>query len=274
MEKNHVKRALKRGKTAIGTMAIEVKSPGFAQLCAIAGFDFLFIDAEHGTYSLEEMANIIQICRKVGMVPLVRVQDLAYHLIAGVLDAGAMGVMVPRIRTAEQVEEMVSYIQYPPKGVRGGGGTGRSEFGLAYQGMSSGEKLEYLNQETLAIAQIERKEAIENIDAIASVPGLDACVIGPYDLSISLGVPGEGNHPLMKDAIQKTIATCKKHGIASGGHMSAEALEYGWRHGMRMLTCNADIGMLRKGCRDTVAQLKAFLGETTSDVEDEMFVEE
>jgi len=260
MRENHVKRALKRGEAVIGTMANEVKSPSLAQMCAAAGFDFLFIDTEHGTYSLAETAALIQMCRQVGVVPLVRVPDLAYHLIARVLDAGAMGVMVPRIETAEQVEAMVSYARYPPLGVRGSGGGGRSEYGLA--GGSTAEMVEWLNNETLIVAQIERKAAIANIEAIAGVPGLDACLIGPVDLSISLGVPGEMDHPLMQDAIQRVVDACARRGIASGGHFSAEALEYWWRRGMRMLMCNSDIGMLRAGCRQTVAHLRAFLEES------------
>jgi 2-keto-3-deoxy-L-rhamnonate aldolase RhmA len=259
MRTNPVKQALKRGEAVIGTMAMEVKSPGFAQMCAAAGLDFLFIDMEHGTYSLAEAGAMIQMCRQVGVVPLVRVPDLAYHLIARVLDAGAMGVMVPRIETAEQVEAMVSYMRYPPLGVRGSGGSGRAEYGLA--GGSAAEMVERLNQHTLAVAQIERKLAIENIESIAAVPGLDVCLIGPVDLSISLGIPGEMDHPLMQEAIAKVVDACTRHGIASGGHLSADALERWWQRGMRMLMSNADVGMLSSGCRQTAAQLKAFLGK-------------
>lgn len=259
MRENHVKRALKSGEAVIGTMANEVKSPGLALMCAAAGFDFLFIDTEHGTYSLAQTGALIQMCRQVGIVPLVRVPDLAYHLIARVLDAGAMGVMVPRIETEKQVEAMVSYMRYPPLGVRGSGGGGRTEYGLA--GGSTAELVERLNNETLIVAQIERKAAIENIEAIAAVPGLDVCLIGPVDLSISLGVPGELDHPLVQDAIQKVVDACASRGIASGGHLSAKVLEHWWRRGMRMLMCNSDIGILRAGCRETVAQLKAFLRE-------------
>lgn len=260
MRENQVKRALERGEAVIGTMALEAKSPGFAQICAAAGFDFLFIDAEHGTYSLAETEAMIQMCRQVGVVPLVRVPDLAYHLIAQVLDAGAMGVMVPRVETAEQVRAMVSYARYPPLGVRGSGGGARTEYGLA--GGSAAELVERLNNETLLIAQIERKAAIESIEAIAGVPGLDVCLVGPVDLSISLGVPGEMDHPLVQGAIQDVVDACARHGIASGGHLSAEALEHWWRRGMQMLMCNADLGMLYVGCRQTAAQLRAFLGES------------
>jgi len=259
MRENRVKWALQRGEAMIGTMANEVKSPGLAQICAAAGFDFLFIDTEHGTYSLAETASLTQMCRQVGVVPLVRVPDLAYHLIARVLDAGAMGVMVPRIETAKQVEAMVSYVRYPPLGVRGSGGSGRTEYGLT--GRSTPELVERLNNETLIVAQIERKAAIENIKATAGVPGLDVCLVGPVDLSISLGVPGEMDHPLMQGAIQKVVDACASRGIASGAHLWAKALEHWWRRGMRMLMCNSDIGMLRTGCRETVTQLRAFLGE-------------
>jgi len=259
MRENRVKSALRRGQAVIGTMATEVKSPGFAQICAAAGFDFLFIDTEHGTYSLAEMGALIQMCRQVGVVPLVRVPDLAYHLIARVLDAGAMGVMVPRIETAEQVETMVSYVRYPPLGVRGSGGGGRTEYGMV--GGSVAELVERLNNETLIVAQIERKRAIKNIESIAAVPGLDVCLVGPVDLSISLGVAGDLDHPLVQDAIGKVVGACASHGIASGGHLPPSALEHWWRQGMRMLMCNSDIGMLRAGCQETVAQLKAFVRE-------------
>ena len=123
---NRVKQALKRGEPALGTMISEVGSAGFVWMLANTGFDFVFIDMEHGTFDLAVVADMIKVARLADIVPLVRVPDLGYHLVARVLDAGAMGVMLPRVETREQVEQFVSFMKYPPVGVRGASGSAPS----------------------------------------------------------------------------------------------------------------------------------------------------
>jgi 2-keto-3-deoxy-L-rhamnonate aldolase RhmA len=255
---NSVKQALKRGEPVIGTMLSEVTSPGFIWMLANAGFDYVFIDMEHGAYSLPIVADMIKVARLAGIVPLVRVPDLAYHAIAPVLDHGAMGVMLPRVETREQVEQFVSFMKYPPMGVRGGT-SARAH--TDYGGAAPQELVSHMNEHTLVILQIERKRAIENIDDLLSAPGVDVGLIGPFDLTISLGEQS-GDAPAVDDAIGKVVESAKRNGVASGIHSGDAAAVLGWHaRGMTMLTCNSDLGFFSSGAAGTVKALRSGIGE-------------
>src|SRR5437016_4824611 len=150
LKPNKVKQALRRGEPVLGTMLSEARSPGFVWMLANAGFDFVFIDMEHGTYDLSTAADLIKVARLANIVPLVRVPDLAYHLAAAALDAGAMGLMLPRVERREQVEQFVSFIKYPPAGVRGASARrGHTDYGHA----EPLELVRHMNEHTLVILQ-------------------------------------------------------------------------------------------------------------------------
>lgn len=254
---NTLKHALKRGEPVIGTMITEAGSTGFVWMLANIGFDFVFIDMEHSTYGLQPVADMIKIARLSGLVPLVRITDLAYNLIAPVLDAGAMGLMLPRVETREQVEKLVSYMKYPPVGVRGAtAGRGSTD----YTGAKPQELVSHLNENTLVILQIERKVAIDNIDDLLSVPGVDAAVIGPFDLTISLG-ENSTSSPKVEEAIQKVVEAAKRHNIASGIHIAdSESVLKWYERGMTMLACNTDLGFFTAGANRTIAALREGTG--------------
>ena len=159
MKDNVLKRSLDDGKVVIGTMLQELRTPAIPLLLADVGFDFLFIDMEHGAHNMETVADLLKIIRLTGMTPLVRVPDLQYHLIARCLDAGAQGIMVPRIETREQVEEIVKYVKYPPLGVRGCSiNKGHND----YKAEALIPFVQKANKENFVIVQIERKKAIDN----------------------------------------------------------------------------------------------------------------
>ena len=264
LKANRVKQALKQGEPVIGTMVSEVRSPGFIWMLANAGFDYVFIDMEHGTYDLATVADMIKVARLANIVPLVRVPDLQYHLVAQTLDAGAMGLMLPRVETREQVERFVSYMKYPPLGVRGATqGRGHTDYG------STGprELVQHMNEHTLAILQIERKRAVDDIGSLLAVPGVDVALIGPFDLTISLGEEST-RAPAVDAAIQRVVDTAKQHNVASGIHIADAATVLEWhRRGMMMLTCNSDLGFFSGGARQTVAALRGGIGgdETSGD---------
>ena len=263
LKPNPIKQALKRGEPVIGTMLSEVTSPGFIWMLANAGFDYVFIDMEHGAYSLPIVADMIKVARLAGIVPLVRVPDLAYHAIAPVLDHGAMGVMLPRVETREQVEQFVSFMKYPPMGVRGGT-SARAH--TDYGGAGARELVSHMNEHTLVILQIERKRAIENIDELMSVPGVDVGLIGPFDLTISLG-EADANAPAVQDAIGQVVEAGKRHGVASGMHSDSGSVLDWHARGMTMLTCNSDLGFFSAGAAGTVKTLRQGIGASTSDVQ-------
>ena len=154
MRPNKVRAILSAGGTAFGTMIGEVRSPAIALIFANAGFDFIFVDMEHGAFNLETAADIIRTARLTGMTALVRAPDAQYHLISRLMDAGAEGVMVPRVETREAVETVVSAVRYPPEGVRG---LSTSKGHNDYRSAPSLEFIRQANRENLVILQIERR---------------------------------------------------------------------------------------------------------------------
>jgi 2-keto-3-deoxy-L-rhamnonate aldolase RhmA len=254
MRRNLIKHRLQNGETVIGTMVQEMRVAAIGQILKAVGFDFFMIDMEHGSYSLETTADILRVGRLLDMCPLVRVHSGEYDLITGPLDHGAMGVMLPRVESRAQVETLIEAMKYPPVGKRGcSSDAPHSEYVFG----PLPEFLEVNNQDTLAIAQIERKVAIENIDDILSVPGVDVALIGPEDLSVSLGVPGETNHPLVLNAIEKVIAAADRHQVVSGIHMgSVEPLARWMEKGMRMIMYSSDLGFIMEAGAAGLGQLR------------------
>lgn len=242
MRRNIVKQRLLNGETVIGTMVQEMRVPAIAQILKAVGFDFFMLDMEHGSYSLETAADILRMGRLLDLCPLVRVASPQYHLITGPLDHGAMGIMLPRVETRAHVETLVESMKYPPVGKRGcSSDAPHSEYVFG----PLREFLDTNNEDTLAIAQIERKVAIEHLDDILSVPGVDAALIGPEDLSVSLGVPGETAHPIVVEAIEKVIAAARRHNVVPGIHMGSIEKLKGWMaKGMRLIMFNSELGFI------------------------------
>jgi 2-dehydro-3-deoxyglucarate aldolase/4-hydroxy-2-oxoheptanedioate aldolase len=254
LRKNNVKEALKSGKTVIGSEASRISSPEIARIYAAAGFDFIFIDTEHTSFGMETVASMITIARLSNIVPIVRVPDAEYHLIARALDAGAMGIIVPRVTTAEQVEEIVNWIRYPPEGVRG---VAIPPSHTDYGEVAPGNFIDHLNRETLLVIQIERKAALDNIDGMLSVDGLDVAALGWMDLSTDLGVPGEIENPLLVDSIEQVLESCKSHSIASGmisGDL--DVLSYWADKGTRFLSYSSDGMILLNACSSAISRLR------------------
>ena len=256
MRENKVKAALKAGKPVVGTMITEFRTPEIARILASSGFDFVFIDTEHAAFDLETVTDIIRVGRAVGLVCLVRVPDAEYHLIARALDIGAEGLLVPRVESREQVESIVRWAKYPPMGVRGFGVRGIIS---NYRKAGVKEWIQELNENTVVVIQIEKRKAIECIDDLVSVNGVDAALIGPYDLSISLGVPGEFDSAILNEAIQKVVDACKRHGVASGTHLrEMDSLLFWMDRGMRLLTFSSDVGLIMSSASDAVNRIKTF----------------
>jgi 2-keto-3-deoxy-L-rhamnonate aldolase RhmA len=248
MRENVVKQRLGSGGRAFGSMVFEFFTPGMPRLLANAGAEFALYCMEHTGVSFETLKPQFALCRALGVVPLVRVPGTEYDLIARALDSGALGVMVPLVDTAEQARFIVSCTRYPPAGGRRG-----AAFGFAhddYQGGDVVEKMEMIHERTLVVAMIETKQGLENVDAIAAVPGVDVLWLGHFDLSNFLGIPGQFDGPVFRDAIRKIIAAAKKHGKAAGYMAASAALgkEY-LAHGFRMLAAGTDQGMLQEATR-------------------------
>jgi 2-keto-3-deoxy-L-rhamnonate aldolase RhmA len=254
MRPNSLRAALSAGKPVFGTMIQELTSTVVPILLANAGYDFAFIDMEHGPFTIESATELIRALRLTGLAPLVRVPDSQYHLISRVLDAGAEGFMVPRVESREQVEYIVSCAKYPPLGKRGASVMkGHNDFKRA----DLYEFTQTMNRENLVILQIERKEAVDHIDELFSVPGVDAAIIGPKDLALSIGRPEDFNDPETQAAMAKVLESGLRHGKYIGLHTPNIQTLLEWHQkGMRLLTWSSDLEMLKAACESGLGQLK------------------
>jgi 2-dehydro-3-deoxyglucarate aldolase/4-hydroxy-2-oxoheptanedioate aldolase len=243
MRDNAVKKTLAAGGRALGSMVFEFFTPGMPRLLANAGAEFALYCMEHTGAGFETLRPQFSLCRALGVVPLVRVPGTEYDFIARALDCGALGVMVPLVDTAEQAQFIVSCTRYPPEGRRG------AAFGFAhddYQGGDVAEKMRMIHERTLVIAMIETARGLENVEAIAAVPGVDVLWLGHFDLTNFLGIPGDFSHPKYKEAIKRITSAASRHGKAAG-YMAADAAlgrEY-LGHGFRMIATGTDQGMLQ-----------------------------
>ncbi|MBX3012332.1 MAG: hypothetical protein KF832_12530 [Caldilineaceae bacterium] len=236
------KRALREGKVVLGTMVAEMRQPSVMQLLANADFDFCIIDNEHGPFNIETIADLSRAGRYYGVTPIVRVPELTYTYLAQSLDVGAQGVMIPRITSVEQVQQAVQIIKYPPVGARGCAlNRGHTNF-LAG---SVADVMARANEETLLVIQIETKEALEQVEEIVAVPGVDVAFIGPNDLSIALGVHGQTTSPTMVAAMERVVAACQKHHVAAAIQLADVSLATQWiQKGIQMVSYSAETSLL------------------------------
>ena len=238
---NRSKQALREGKAILGTMIAEIRQPAIMQLMVNGGFDYVIIDNEHGPFNIETIADLSRTAVYLGLTPIVRVPDIAYPYIAQSLDGGAQGIMAPRIYTAAQAKQVVDTVKYPPFGQRG---SALSRGHTAFRGGNVSEIMAQANEETMVVIQIETVEALDAIDEIVSVPGVDVAFIGPNDLSIALGVPGQMNSPLLISAFEKVMDACARRGVTTAIQMNDMKLALHWAsQGIKMMSYSADAGL-------------------------------
>lgn len=243
----NLKARLKAGELLYGTL-LSFGATEVADLLAGAGFDWLFIDAEHGALDPRDVLMILQTV--AGRTPcLVRVPILDEAWIKRALDAGADGVIVPQVSTAEQAERAVKYAHFAPRGTRGLGTSRANRYGNSMAGV-----LDRAKEQTMVVVQAESGEAIKNIEAIARVSDLDAVFVGPFDLSASLGRPGEVDHPEVKSAIARVAQACKGAGVRTGIFaLGAAGLRTRPAEGFTLLAAGVDSRLLG-GAVDSLLQ--------------------
>ena len=255
MRPNTVKRALAEGRLQLGTGFAQLRSPEIPRILAAAGFNWAFIDTEHGGFDVETVQDICRVANLCGLCPIVRVADLQYSLIARAFDCGAQGIIFPRVESPELLEKAVSWTKFPPIGVRG---YGLTPVQVDYEAATFSQVIEHFNANTLVVLQIETKRAVEAREELLSVPGIDAVMIGPADLSISLGVPGDFQHPKMVEAMEAVRDSCRAHGVAPGTQTRTPALARFWKdRGMIFLGCSSETAMLQDRATELVKQLLA-----------------
>lgn len=243
---------LRNGKASVGTMIRMVRNPAIVLVAANAGLDFVMFDMEHGAFSFETIADAASLARAKGIECFVRVPELSKGNVSRALDCGVTGVMVPMLRNAEEARNFANWAKFAPVGKRGLGGNGAH---TEYLDASKNSEVFMREQNScvLTIAQIELSEAIDNIEEIAEVEGIDALLIGPADLSNSLGVSGQFNHPKMDEAIAKVAAAAKKNHKVFGFHAGEELTRKWIPSGLTLRMSQMDINLLAKGMSEILS---------------------
>lgn len=256
MQTNTAKRALQAGKTIIGTSLEISLDPEMAPLLRAAGLDFFYLDTEHGPVDYHQIQALCRTGRTFGLVPLVRVTQNEPYLITRALDVGAMGVIVPRVHSPEEARVAIDCIKYPPDGHRGYGMRGIIH---DFRPTNPIDEMESSNRETLAVLQIESKEGLCAVEAIAATPHLDALFIGPYDLTISMGIAEDFHHSDFWAAVDRVVAACMANRVAAGMYFSdMDLLKEACRRGVRFVLYSNDVNVLLEGFRRGSAELRVF----------------
>lgn len=215
-----LKDRLKRNELTIGSW-ITLGYPAIGEIMASSGFDWLTIDMEHSAITLHEAQQLIQVIELAGCVPLVRVGDNDPIIIKRVMDAGAHGVIVPQVNSQAEALATVQAVKYPPQGIRGVGLARAQGYGMEFERYK-----EWNEQESIVIVQIENIQAVNNLEAILSVEGIDGFIVGPYDLSASLGIPGQFDHPAFLKAMEKIgVFVQQATNLSPGFHVVAPDLK-------------------------------------------------
>jgi 2-dehydro-3-deoxyglucarate aldolase/4-hydroxy-2-oxoheptanedioate aldolase len=251
---NPVKDKVARGEVPLGTMVFEFSSSGLARLAAWAGAEFVIFDQEHTGWGTDTIRGLIATARGSDIVPFVRVPAAQYHLLARPLDVGAMGVMVPMVESEEQARLMVWSTKYPPVGRRGVGILHKDEL---EEGPLSGT-LERLNREIMLIAQIETASGLENAEAIAGVDGIDCLWIGHFDLTASLGIPGQFEHEAFQGAVDRLLEICRSHGKPLGILATSVEEARAWlERGFGIVAYGGDLWLYAESLKAGLDELRA-----------------
>jgi 2-dehydro-3-deoxyglucarate aldolase len=251
-----LKSKLAQSEITIGSW-ITLGHPSIAEIMATAGFDWLVLDMEHSVLELSEIQMLIQVLDMQKCPAIVRLTSNHPDQIKRVMDAGANGIMVPMIKSAADAESAVQSVYYPPRGKRGVGLARAQGYGAEFQ-----QYRDWLEKNAVIVAMIEHIDAVNAIDSILSVDGIDAYIIGPYDLSGSMGHIGELNHPEVASAIEKVLEAGKRLGKPGGIHVvepDQEQLQQRISAGFNFIGYGLDIRILDTLCRNHIQNIKANL---------------
>lgn len=251
-----IKEKMRGGVASIGTWT-SIAHPSNAEILAMSGYDWVVIDTEHSAIDVSEVLRLLMAVERGGAVPLVRLAGIDPIQAKAVLDSGAAGLLVPMVNTREEAELAVRMSKYPPLGIRGAGLSRASGYGRTFE-----EYVKHANADSLLIVQIEHKDAVANIEEILSVPGIDGTFIGPYDLSMSLGIPGQLTHPEVVAAKKLVLEATLRRGLTAGIHLvhprsAADECRAAVASGYRFIALGTDLLFLADGASALLSAARA-----------------
>ena len=244
--KNRLKEMWRAGEPTYGAW-LSIPSPLVAEAAALGGFDYVCIDMQHGVADYQVAINMLAAMRGAESTPIVRVPWLEPGIIGRVLDAGALGVVIPMVNSRAEAQAAVAACRYAPAGAR--------SFGPIRAGMAFGaDYFSWANDEIACIPMVETRQAVEAVDDILSVPGIDAVYVGPADLSITYGLPPGVDNPgtVFDEAIATIVGSCQRHGVIPGIHSISGLAAKRVGNGFRMITVSSDLQALSAGMRNDV----------------------
>jgi 2-keto-3-deoxy-L-rhamnonate aldolase RhmA len=249
-----LKRKAQTGELAYGTFLFEFFDAGVPMMVKQSGGEFIIFDMEHSGLGLDRLKPLILLCRALGIAPIVRIPDSQYHHIAGVLDIGAQGIIVPMVETVEQMKSIIQSAKYAPAGARG------NAFGFAHDDFTGGsvpDKMAALNEKVMLIPLIESKLGAANAKAIAALPEVDLLWIGHLDLSSSLGISGDFQHPLFKEALDLIFGGARANDKWCGIMIPSEAVMKDWyTQGIRFFSYSADVFLFQNALTQGILRMK------------------
>lgn len=256
MKVNRVKESLRQGKFVVGSEISRIRSADVLRLYASAGLDFVFIDMEHTSFSLETVADMIESAHRHDIVPLVRIPQAEYSFVSRVLDAGASGIIVPRVNRADTVRDLVRWMRYPPLGERGFARTVGQTGGVPIDPASF---IKSVHDNTMLIIQFERREAIDNLEEMISIEGVDVACLGYMDLTVDLGCPGELDNAAARACIEKMIDVSRSKGVAAGIISPDMGAIHDWiARGMRFVSYATETILLENAARDASRRIRMY----------------
>ena len=256
--KNIAKEQILNGDLSLGVGLRQSRTSDIGKIMATCGYDWLFIDMEHNSMSVDIASQISMAAQDAGITPIVRVPDFAHHHATRVLDCGAMGIVFPHVDDAKTAKKLVSYCLFPPHGNRSMTGALPQ---LNFEQLPIPEVAKIINENMIVVIMLESPTAIDNVEEIAAVKGIDVILIGTNDLCMEMGIPGDYSNPKIKDAYSKVISACNKFNKTPGmGGVYDEALmsEY-INMGMKFILSGSDLSFMMASAKQRSKNLRSFL---------------
>lgn len=238
MKPNLFRQRLAEGQVPVGHMVFEFGTRGMPKILDAAEVDFVIVDTEHSGFGTADLANMMAWFKATPIAPFVRIPKIDYHFVARTLDLGALGIMVPNVEDADEARAVVDAAKYTPLGKRGVMlGAAHTDF----RSVKPREFLDYSNENTTVICQIESQQGLDHLEEIATTPGVDVLWVGHFDLTLSMGIPGQFQHDRFLEALKLVLGTARKHGLAAGIQPRNQDQAREWlKMGFNVISCSGD----------------------------------